>query len=238
MRMYYVGWDVGAWHCDNNSNSRDAIAVLNEDNGFKFEKRSCVREQLNTESVACFLNKYFDSTEFKESDSFYFAIDAPFGWSLAFQKLLRGEKVSFFDFTNTRARDKGEKKAKKMAIDNPFLFRDTEQFVEGKIKKPLSAVQDSIGSQSTKAMFFLQKFGFIQSKPGVWKKENCTAIETYPSVVADKKGIDDIADAKICARLAKLFATSPDELYHPDKNYIESEGWIWSPKKPLKTNCF
>jgi hypothetical protein len=25
---YYVGWDVGAWHCDRNAKSRDALCVL------------------------------------------------------------------------------------------------------------------------------------------------------------------------------------------------------------------
>lgn len=25
---YFVGWDVGGWNCDNNSESRDAIVIL------------------------------------------------------------------------------------------------------------------------------------------------------------------------------------------------------------------
>lgn len=27
---YFIGWDVGAWHCDTNSKSRDAIVILDE----------------------------------------------------------------------------------------------------------------------------------------------------------------------------------------------------------------
>jgi hypothetical protein len=29
-RCYYIGWDVGAWHCDDNPTSRDAIAILDD----------------------------------------------------------------------------------------------------------------------------------------------------------------------------------------------------------------
>lgn len=27
---HFIGWDVGAWDCDKNSNSRDAILILDE----------------------------------------------------------------------------------------------------------------------------------------------------------------------------------------------------------------
>ncbi len=27
---YFVGWDVGAWNCDKNGTSRDAIVILDE----------------------------------------------------------------------------------------------------------------------------------------------------------------------------------------------------------------
>jgi hypothetical protein len=28
--VFFVGWDVGAWNCDRNGRSRDAIVILNE----------------------------------------------------------------------------------------------------------------------------------------------------------------------------------------------------------------
>lgn len=28
MKHYYIGWDVGAWNCDRNAASRDAIVIL------------------------------------------------------------------------------------------------------------------------------------------------------------------------------------------------------------------
>ena len=28
---FFIGWDVGGWNCDNNSNSRDAIVILDDD---------------------------------------------------------------------------------------------------------------------------------------------------------------------------------------------------------------
>ena len=31
MATYYVGWDVGAWHCDKNTNSRDAIVIQDKE---------------------------------------------------------------------------------------------------------------------------------------------------------------------------------------------------------------
>jgi len=30
MNSFFIGWDVGGWNCDNNSNSRDAIVILDE----------------------------------------------------------------------------------------------------------------------------------------------------------------------------------------------------------------
>ena len=89
MEKYYVGWDVGAWHCDKNTNSMDAIAVLNEKGEEVVEnKRKVVRCELNENSIFSFLNKYFGCKDFfKEADNFIFAIDAVFRLPIGVQDI-------------------------------------------------------------------------------------------------------------------------------------------------------
>ena len=70
-KTYYVGWDVGAWHCDKNTNSRDAIVVLDKKGKVVIKKRKVVRCELNEISIFSFLNKYFGSSKFTEDDINY-----------------------------------------------------------------------------------------------------------------------------------------------------------------------
>ena len=104
----------------------------------------------------------------------------------------------------------------------------------------MSVIQDSIGSQSTKVIYFLRHFQFKQENVGIWETVNGNiAIETYPSVVGEKG--NDIDDAKICATLAWRCRHDKSSLYQPDEatdNFdletikkIKKEGWIWFPKK-------
>ena len=228
MKNYYVGWDVGAWHCDKNTNSMDAIAVLNEEGEEVVEtKRKVVRCELNENSISSFLNKYFGCKNFfKEGDNFIFAIDAVFRLPIGVQDI----PISCVP-ENYYA--------------NNFLFRKTEQVVREKTgKQCLSMIQHQIGSQATKVMFFLKKYNLKQAETGIWKTsdEKVIAVETYPSALG-KKGTDK-EDAKLCANLAYAFSTQYTTLYSPQdyieecKNKIEQlikkEGWIWIPKSNFK----
>lgn len=237
MATYYVGWDVGAWYCDTNTKSRDAISVLNENRKEVYIKREVVRRELNENSIFSFLNKYFGGSNFEKDDIFIFAIDAVFSLPYGVQQLLSNESPALCE----KAWQKGN------SIENGLLYRITERVVkEKKGQFPKSVLQDMIGSQATKIMFFLNHFGFIQQQTGVWQAENgrFTAIETYPSILGEKG--PDVVDAKLCAELAYTFANNCKQLYSP-QNYlcnpefsdeeredlekiIRKEGWIWFPE--------
>ena len=44
---YYIGWDVGAWNCDKNRKSRDAIVVLDGEKTVKGIWRGNLRKTIN-----------------------------------------------------------------------------------------------------------------------------------------------------------------------------------------------
>lgn len=222
MATYFVGWDVGAWYCDKNSNSRDAICVYDQNGHEVCTRRQVVRTELQESSVSDFLNAFFRLDKFfHETDYFYFAIDAVFAFPLGLQKLQKGNEF----LLSPEAWEIGN------SIENNLLFRYTEKFVAEQMKRPLSVIQDSIGSQSTKIMYFLQRFLFKPENTGVWSCVNAKAIETYPSILG-QKGTDE-EDAKLCAMLAKRFVDMRNDLVQPPAEFeevIEKEGWIWFPQ--------
>ena len=227
MATYYVGWDVGAWYCDKNAHSRDAIVVLNENKNIVASWRGVVRRELKKNNIHEFLNEFFCSPnrQFYAKDNFVFAIDAVFSFPYGVTELLAGKNY----ILDAEAWDEGK------SIQNSLLFRYTERFVSDKERKPLSVIQDSIGSQSTKVIYFLRHFQFKQENVGIWETMNGNiAIETYPSVVGEKG--NDIDDAEICANLAWQFRHDKSSLYQPDNETkhletIKKEGWIWFPQK-------
>ncbi len=236
MSTYYVGWDVGAWHCDYKKKSQDALYISN-----KLFKQLCIRDQLNQETIEDFLNKCFDNTtNFTNEDTFYFAIDAVFSWPQAILNLLN-EAIS-------------KEAIPEKFSTNPFLFRYTEQVISLKLnKQPQSVVQNQIGSQSTKIIYFLKKYNFQRIDLGVWKKKDreIYAIETYPALLDNHDNNtlilpnQDLKDAQKCQNLAQMFETTRCKLMSPSeyieenpttedtdllKQRIYSEGWIWLPK--------
>lgn len=231
MATYYVGWDVGAWYCDKNAHSRDAIVVLDENKVIVASRRRVVRRELTKNNIHEFLNEFLKDSfyphnrQFNAKDNFVFAIDAVFSFPYGVTELLAGKNY----ILDAEAWDEGK------SIQNSLLFRYTERFVSDKERKPLSVIQDSIGSQSTKVIYFLRHFQFEQENVGIWETVNGNiAIETYPSVVGEKG--NDIDDAKICANLAWRFRHDKSSLYQPDNETkhletIKKEGWIWFPKK-------
>lgn len=237
-KAYFIGWDVGGWNCEKNRKSRDAIVILDKRGKPQGNPwRGSLRDDINAASTAReWVGKLFSRCGVPrpapEGDaSIVLAIDAPLGFSEAMQGLLTSSfRPGVID---------------KKRSENPYLYRETERHLFGIGWSPLSAVQDMIGSQATKAMHVLAKFGLRceESRPiGVWTDdEGITAIETYPAVCAGVASVfnligsgmsetrSDREDAHICAAIAYLFATHREQLESPPAGTPRSEGWIWYP---------
>jgi hypothetical protein len=108
--------------------------------------------------------------------------------------------------------------------------------------RPLSAINDMIGAQSTKGIHVISKYASRIERTGVWKSEDnkLSIIETYPSVnksIKIPKALEyeksDIQDAYICARIAYFFNTNREKLVEIPKGIAvpEREGWIWYLRK-------
>lgn len=206
MQRYFIGWDVGAWHCDNNSNSRDALVILDENGLYQGEAWRCNLSHTIWESddLKAFLDKVFDHCKVKRNPKteIIIAIDAPLGFSKEFAELIANDKA----LSLATIGDSQEKL--KNYYTNPYLFRETERLLSSKTKvkgpqenekvfKPLSPVQHMIGSQASKAMHFLKKFEFKNPERGLYEKQedNCKVIEAYPATlkdfyIGDKKAFD------------------------------------------------
>lgn len=223
MEKYYIGWDVGAWNCDTNQKSRDAIVIISPDNKIAYGNRNNVKDWLNTaKTTREILTILFHHCGLKyKEEEVILAIDTPLGFSEAFVSLLTKGTIceTIADFSS-----------------NSYLFRKTEQFLYENGFKPLSALNHMIGAQATKGIHFISKFAPTIESLGVWKSqdEKLTVIETYPS--ANKKiekrvelqtAHQDIQDACNCAEIAKIFDSNRDSLYQPLIAINEKEGWIW-----------
>lgn len=171
------------------------------------------------------------------------AIDAPLGWPDAMVELV------VMGLAAPEIAGHG---------DNRYLFRETESaLVRRGFRTPLSAVQDMLGSQSTKALHFLRAAGFEREDAGVWHLDangrRASAVETYPAVIETarqlrdakasiesspawralpKAGEDaeqDIGDALSCAVLAHLWADRRESCEPIPEHASLGEGWIVVP---------
>jgi len=219
----YIGWDVGAWNCDNNRSSRDGVVILNENEDLVGKYRGNLKEIINqAETYQDFLNLLFQLCSLSYNNEYVtMAVDAPLGFSEAFVKLI----TEYLSFGNSI----------ESFQDNPYLFRETERFLYAKGYKPLSAINHMIGSQSTKAIHFISKFNCSIETPGIWKSSDkrFTIIETYPAANNIESPFElysqhkDIKDAYICASIAKIFDMDRTKLFKPEQGVKEREGWIW-----------
>ena len=219
---YYIGWDVGGWNCDNNSASRDAVVILNDHIEVVGKWRGNIRKWINeADSYQSFLSTVFaECGAVYQDEEVIIAIDTPLGYSHEFVKLLT-EYKNINEVASFR--------------DNKYLFRETERFLSEKKYKPLSTVNDMIGSQSTKGIHFISKFARKIESLGVWRSDNelMTVIETYPSaneIVVPKllsTEHNDVKDAYKCAVIAQVFDNENERLYQPLNDIWEREGWIW-----------
>lgn len=246
---WFIGWDVGAWHCDK-GDSRDALVILNHQGKllgkpWRGNLRSCIAQSeilnqwLHVVSGLCGLQ--LPSQAVLEQHSVTIAIDTPLGFSNDFAALLTGSATTklFSKFS-----------------ENPYLYRETELLLFQHGFGPLSAVKDMIGSQATKGLHFLRKFSFTPTPSGIWQLSQTgqnhnqhRAFESYPTVLKTSALVSqyieqlhtqtnfgswhqDSQDAAYCAIAALLQTQQPELMAAPDKD-ISTESWIYVPKECL-----
>lgn len=250
MRKLRMGWDVGGWHCDRNPDSRDALVLLepvDDDLRAIGMWRGNLRDALVTLTGVPLLRKMLALCQLHDAGSFdlTIAIDTPLGWPQAMLRLACGGEP-----TSVPEDDRL----------NPYTRRETEvDLVKRHGYRPLSAVRDQLGSQSTKGIHFLRAASLRLTSCGVWAavhdEVGITAIETYPTVAlkhaplsaqreqmlakppftSSGGGIvrvlaNDIKDALICALVAHLFSDVPDGVEPVPPTASELEGWIILPR--------
>ena len=250
--LYAIGWDVGAWHCDNGA-SRDALVVLHAVGNGQPEVlgsvwRGNLRVTINAEQGPALILAFLRCCGIREPEGqarLVLAIDTPLGWPNAFHVLFGGSTIPAVP---------------KRKRENALLNRRTDLRLWERGFKPLSPVQDMIGSQSTKGLHVLRRAGFQCTPEGIWTLNfgagmTATAVETYPTpcresatakgyfkrlvssdamtVPGGAKAKQDAEDALQCAVVAYLFQTSRDCFDQPPTDVPEREGWIWVP-----ADCF
>lgn len=249
-QTWYIGWDVGAWNCEKNTNSRDALVVLNQHGELVGKPwRGNLRDSIAAAAsytdwllTVAKLCQFDDKTKVLfTTQNVVMAIDTPLGFSIGLLQLLRGEAVASPFIAS---------------CDNPYLYRHTERELFAHGFSPLSAVKDMIGSQATKGLHLLRKFGFTPSPSGVWQLNPSSqnqpkhqALESYPTVLKTSALVaqyieqlrsqtdfnswhQDIQDAAYCAIAALLYQQQPDTMATPTKD-VTTEGWIYVPKECL-----
>lgn len=245
MSDLFVGWDVGAWNCDRNPASRDALVALEA--GVSGPAivgqpwRGNVRDLLvehEGDALVGALMKRLDVVV--DGRHLTIAIDTPLGWPRPMLELVTTGVVV---------------EVPPEADKNPYLFRkqDLALFAHG--LRPLSMVRDMIGSQSTKGIHFLQRAGLESTPVGVWSRDSTVAIETYPAAARRDRVVAklttklfddvharetkqrseawraDVRDALSCALVAWLHRHRHEALDAPGANADTAEGWIWLPRR-------
>ena len=194
-----VGWDVGGWNCDKNSNSRDALVIvgaLGELLGqpWRGNLRHVINEAVNT---AEFLTKIFGLCRLTggfSTSAVTVAIDAPLCFPASLIALLTDGRIE---------RNLGDSAA------NPYLYRFTERRLATPRNVPLSTVKDMIGSQSTKAIHAIAKFAPTIQSLGVWSDGGTSLPELIQQHVgAGKQGPRNSA-------LSALAATTTSSMQVP-----------------------
>jgi predicted nuclease with RNAse H fold len=230
---FYVGWDVGGWSCDRNRSSQDAVVVLDGERTVVGEPwrgnlRDVINRSTRSQDFIEELSNLCRAEPLREATGVTLAIDAPLSFSAEFLALTGHLKaVASIGHWHT----------------NPYLFRRTERLLFERGLRPLSAIQDMIGSQATKARHVLAKFAPETVACGVWTDgDRLTVIEAYPSscqksevIKSLRSGYGDLGhqdndDALTCALIGYMYACCPEQLEFPDATVPQSEGWIWVPR--------
>jgi hypothetical protein len=250
MSDLFIGWDVGAWNCDRNRESRDALCALELGESdpvlvgapWRGNLRDLLVAHDGRDLVEALLRRLEVGADGARHVTI--AIDTPLAWPRRMLELVTvGRSVA----------------VPAGADQNPYLFRMQELALFGRAQRPLSMVRDMIGSQSTKGIHFLHRAHLPPTALGVWGLDSTTAIETYPaaaradlevarlsaSLLADLLGREtkarsdawqgDVRDAITCALVAMLHRHSPERLEAPGPKAEPTEGWIWLPKADVIT---
>jgi hypothetical protein len=244
-RKFLMGWDVGGWHCDRNKLSRDGLVLLelvDDDLSAIGKWRGNLRDTLVALTGVPLVRKMLALCQLHDAGSFdlTIAIDTPLGWPQAMLRLACGGEPTFVPDDDRF---------------NPYTRRETEVDLIRRGYKPLSAVRDMLGSQSTKGIHFLRAASLRLAFRGAWAAERdevgITAIETYPAVARKHAPLStrcaqmlakppftsfgggivpDIEDALICALVAHLFSDIPGDVEPVPPTAPELEGWIILPR--------
>lgn len=244
----FLGWDVGAWNCDRNQKSRDAMCAVAAQGRVPsivgYPWRGNLRELMASFEGDALIQAMLDllAIETTAKRHVTIAIDTPLAWPRHMIALVTSGRI---------AKVPGDADA------NPYLFRKQELSLFSRGLRPLSTVRDMIGSQSVKGIHFLKRARLVPSEVGVWSHNSTVAIETYPAAVRDVKvtrltsklfaGLHrrekkrrgaawraDVRDAITCALVAWLHRRNRGRLDPPRVGVDEKEGWIWLPVGDVK----
>lgn len=269
--IYFIGCDMGGWHTRRTSGG-DALAVCKWDGTSLSHVRdrkgrlfypitthkpqhahnpgSAVAKFVSPSNTVC-EDQLLDglvSAMIAEGARIIIAIDAALAWPKAFAELVAKAPAAghlpTFGLT-------------KKAIENPYLYRETERFIDTAIgKTPLTAPGSYFGNNSSKAQalaaWFKSKLPCLYRPPfDNWCRicaasRNHTLIEVYPAAsmhsnafkelcwppteqAMKQLGKSDIADAKRCAMTAVCYAVTVGMLNQQGNQYPD----IWLPNDPL-----
>ncbi|MBL8616249.1 MAG: hypothetical protein JNM72_11610 [Deltaproteobacteria bacterium] len=240
----WLGWDVGAWHCQSGA-SRDALVLLAADLGQAPQLvgqpwRGNLRATLNGPRGPGLLSALLRlvGAPALPLRRLTIGVDTPLGWPDSFRALLDGALPDHVPATKA---------------ENPLIMRETEQVLCAAGLRPLSPVQDLLGSQSTKGLVALGALGMAPRTPGWWTGAlagvELAAFEAYPTPCRRSAQVeavvgplrpalgeqphDDVLDALLCAGLAWLCDQAPEAVAQPPAGVSASEGWIYVPVDAL-----
>ncbi|AXF54978.1 DUF429 domain-containing protein [Salicibibacter kimchii] len=243
-KVFGIGWDVGGWMGNNHG-----VAICEWDpatttiDWIGTPTEIAIPENGNL-SLQHLIRAVDPSFTFDASDhnQHIIGVDAPLGYPKTFIQFINGEINHV---------DKPEKE-----IHNPLAYRYTDRVIyKTQAKKPLSAVFDRIGNNTTVAMshakMWEKRNGFkIYPMAKQEKADKKIIIEVYPALIkasktseahanlkpylpTDVKPGTDAYDACICALYAVAFGANDaplPNLAHPPvhaKEAVKEEGWIY-----------
>lgn len=205
MTAYCLGWDVGSWQCS--GESKDALVLLAVEPGSISIMGEAFRDNLLSKlDYSMTLDGILSLLKVEQRpDPLVIAVDAVFGWPVAFRQLAEGKPT----YVHSAA-------AKN--LDNRYLYRETERFLGEQFTfgehPPMTAVGDAIGGAATKAQDVL---GRLRSAVDCyvppldpWVSERAqnaklTIIEVYPGATKHSKAFQAlrVPDGTTVAHLAK-----------------------------------
>lgn len=235
-RTLFIGWDVGGWHCDHNPRSRDALVVLDQDGErigqpWRGNLRQTLNDASSSETLVTALCNLCGIEPDLIPDQLILGIDAPLTLPPALTALVNGVALPSVSADGSQC---------------AYLYRYPERWLAQRSIRPLSAIKDMIGSQTTKAMHALAAIKADVVTAGVWQSDGLTILECYPAAAKRDPAIElanrqlsqkhwhqDELDALYCAQVAWRWLRHPETLVKPPTDCSEADGWIWIPEAAI-----